>query len=70
MIKNYYKWIAQIIKYYLIFFLDLFTEKKVFGNFMYRNFDPTAETATTLKSSTTWFSIGLRSDLFNWYFDY
>ena len=43
---------------------------KVFGNFMYRNFDPTAETATTLKSNTTWFSIGLRSDLFNWYFDY
>ena len=43
---------------------------KVFGNFMYRNFDPTAETVNTLKSNTTWFSIGLRSDLFNWYFDY
>ena len=43
---------------------------KVFGNFMYRNFDPTAETVSTLKSNTTWFSIGLRTDLFNWYFDY
>ena len=43
---------------------------KVFGNVLFRNFDPTAETATTIKSNTTWFSIGLRSDLFNWYFDY
>lgn len=43
---------------------------KVFGNFLIRNFDPTAETTTTVKSNTTWFSIGLRSDLFNWYFDY
>lgn len=43
---------------------------KVFGTFMYRNFDPTVETASTIKSTTTWFSIGLRSDLFNWYFDY
>lgn len=43
---------------------------KVFGSFLYRNFDPTAETATTVKSNTTWISIGIRSDLFNWYFDY
>lgn len=43
---------------------------KVFGNILFRNFDPTAETLTAIKSNTTWFSIGLRSDLFNWYFDY
>ena len=43
---------------------------KVFGNFLYRNFDPLAETASTVKNATTWFSVGLRSDLFNWYFDY
>ena len=43
---------------------------KVFGNVLFRNFDPTAETAATVQSNTTWFSIGLRSDLFNWYFDY
>ena len=42
----------------------------VFGNVLFRNFDPTAETAATVQSNTTWFSIGLRSDLFNWYFDY
>ena len=43
---------------------------KVFGNVLFRNFDPTAETTATVQSNTTWFSIGLRSDLFNWYFDY
>lgn len=42
---------------------------KVFGNLIYRNFNPLADTATTFKSNTTWFSIGLRSDLFNWYYD-
>lgn len=43
---------------------------KVFGNFMYRSFDPQAETPSAIKNSTTWISIGIRSDLFNWYFDY
>ena len=43
---------------------------KVFGNVLVRNFDPTAETPTAVKNNTTWFSVGLRSDLFNWYFDY
>ncbi|CAM3539065.1 hypothetical protein FSS13T_04650 [Flavobacterium saliperosum S13] len=47
---------------------------KVFGNLIYRNFDPTkevvSETLNVNKSSTTWFSIGLRSDLFNWYYDF
>nr|WP_294933898.1 gliding motility protein RemB [uncultured Flavobacterium sp.] len=43
---------------------------KLFGNLIYRNFDPLAETVTTFKSSTTWFSVGLRSDLFNWYYDF
>lgn len=43
---------------------------KIFGNLIYRNFNPSAETATAFKSNTTWFSIGLRSDLFNWYYDF
>ena len=43
---------------------------KVFGSFLYRNLNPSLETVSTQKSNTTWFSIGLRSDLFNWYFDY
>ncbi|WP_337968515.1 energy transducer TonB [uncultured Flavobacterium sp.] len=46
------------------------TNLKLFGSLIYRNFDPTQETATTFKQNTTWFSIGLRTDVFNWYFDY
>ena len=43
---------------------------KVFTNISYRNFNPEATTAATFKSSTTWFNIGLRTDLFNWYNDF
>jgi hypothetical protein len=46
------------------------TNLKVFGSVIYRNFKPTVETDTVKKESTTWFSIGLRCDIFNWYFDY
>ena len=46
------------------------TNMKVFGSLIFRNFNPNAETLTTLKENTTWFSLGLRCDIFNWYFDY
>ena len=46
------------------------TNLKVFANITYRNFNPHTTTATTFDQSTTWFSVGIRSDLFNWYFDY
>ncbi|WP_293874136.1 gliding motility protein RemB, partial [Flavobacterium sp.] len=46
------------------------TNLKLYGSFIYRNFNPTTETATAYKESTTWVSIGLRCDIFNWYFDY
>nr|WP_310380510.1 energy transducer TonB [Flavobacterium sp.] len=46
------------------------TNLKLFGSFIYRNFDPTQNTLTTFKENTTWFTVGIRSDVFNWYFDY
>lgn len=46
------------------------TNLKVYGSYIFRNFDPTQNTVATFKESTNWFSIGLRSDIFNWYFDY
>ena len=46
------------------------TNLKLFGSLIYRNFDPTQETLSAFKESTTWFSLGLRCDIFNWYFDY
>ena len=59
--------IADVQGGYLI---NPITNLKLFGSFIYRNFDPAQETAATFKQSTTWFTIGLRSDIFNWYFDY
>jgi hypothetical protein len=46
------------------------TNMKLYGSLIYRNFSPATETALAVKESTTWFSIGLRCDIFNWYFDY
>ena len=46
------------------------TNLKLFGSVIYRNFDPTATTLTEVKNTTTWFTLGLRCDIFNWYFDY
>ena len=43
---------------------------KVFTNINYRNFDPTVENNFTRRVNTTWFSVGIRSDLFNWYNDF
>ena len=43
---------------------------KLFTNISYRNFNPEATTTSTFKSRTTWFNIGLKTDLFNWYNDF
>ena len=46
------------------------TNLKLFGSYIYRSFDPNMNTATTFNQSTNWFTLGIRSDVFNWYFDY
>jgi hypothetical protein len=46
------------------------TNLKLFANIIYRDFNPEAITATTTSSNTLWFSIGVRTDLFNWYNDF
>ena len=46
------------------------TNMKFFGSVIYRDFNPLAETNTAIKGTTTWASLGLRCDIFNWYFDY
>lgn len=45
------------------------SQLKVFANISYRNFDPAAQTASVVNNSTVWVNFGLRTDLFNWYFD-
>jgi hypothetical protein len=60
------------------------TNLKLFANLIYRSFSPKINTVdgfngdtkkivgsmSAFKENTTWFSIGLRADLFNWYNDY
>ncbi|UYW00761.1 gliding motility protein RemB [Flavobacterium agricola] len=43
---------------------------KLFGSVIYRDFSPLESTVSTPKGNTTWFQVGLRTDLFNWYTDY
>lgn len=59
--------IADVQAGYLV---NPMTNMKLFGSFIYRNFNPNQNTATVFDESTTWFSLGIRSDVFNWYFDY
>lgn len=46
------------------------TNLKLFGSFIYRSFKPETDTAMVFKQNTSWFTVGLRADIFNWYFDY
>ncbi len=45
------------------------TNLKFFGSFIYRNFDPQVTTPANFDQTTYWINIGLRTDIFNWYFD-
>ncbi|WP_317172096.1 gliding motility protein RemB [Salinimicrobium oceani] len=45
------------------------TNLKFFGSFIYRNFDPEVNTSLNSDATTYWFNVGLRTDIFNWYFD-
>lgn len=46
------------------------TNLKLFASYIYRSFDPSQNTITTFTQSTNWFTVGVRSDIFNFYFDY
>ncbi|WP_044400133.1 hypothetical protein [Lacinutrix sp. Hel_I_90] len=51
------------------YLLNPMSNLKVFANISYRNFNPEAETLSVMNNSTVWFNLGIRTDLFNWYFD-
>ena len=46
------------------------TNLKFFGSFIFRSFQPELSTAAVVPETTTWLRLGLRTDIFNWYFDY
>ena len=43
---------------------------KLFGGVNYRSFSPIEPTESFTDSNSTWITFGLKTDLFNWYFDY
>lgn len=46
------------------------TNLKVYLNVINRNFKATTQNERTFDNKTFWVNFGLRTDLFNWYFDY
>lgn len=46
------------------------TNLKIYGSYIFRNFSPTVDTETVFKNQTTWVNFGVRTDLFNWYYDF
>ncbi len=43
---------------------------RFFTNITFRNYNPQANTASAIDTNTTWFTLGVRTDLFNWYNDF
>ena len=46
------------------------TNLKVYASLIYRDFKPMENTATNFENTTTWVNFGIRTDLFNWYYDF
>ena len=46
------------------------TNLKIFGSVLYRDFKTPTPNAIFENKTTTWFNIGIRTDLNNWYFDF
>ena len=46
------------------------TNLKIYGSYIFRDFKPMIDTETVFKNQTTWVNFGIRTDLFNWYYDF
>lgn len=46
------------------------TNLQLFGGLTFRNFSPDQSGGIVSQDNTTWFTIGVKSNLFNWYFDF
>lgn len=52
------------------YLLNPTTNLKVFTNIIYRDYNPDTVSDTTIRNGSVWFSLGVRTDLFNWYNDF
>ena len=46
------------------------TNLKVYGSVIFRDFKPELNTTEVFENQTTWVNFGIRTDLFNWYYDF
>lgn len=52
------------------YLLNPATNLKVYGSVIFRDFKPTIDTEQVFENQTTWVNFGIRTDLFNWYYDF
>lgn len=52
------------------YLINPITDLKVFAGVVYRSFSPETVTVDFEEDQTTWFTFGVKVDLFNWYLDY
>lgn len=52
------------------YIINPITNLKLFGRAIYRDFDASVNNDRTFDNTTTWLSFGVRTDLFNRYYDY
>jgi len=52
------------------YLLNPVTNLQIFGGVTFRNFSPDQSGDVISENNTTWFTIGLKSSLFNWYMDF
>lgn len=52
------------------YLLNPATNLKVYASVIFRDFKPEINTADVFENQTTWVNFGIRTDLFNWYYDF
>jgi hypothetical protein len=52
------------------YLLNPATNLKIYGSVIFRDFKPLVDTEDVFQNQTTWFNFGIRTDLFNWYYDF
>ena len=52
------------------YLLNPSTNLKVYGSLIIRDFSPEINTDISFKNNTTWVNFGVRTDVFNWYYDF
>lgn len=52
------------------YIINPLTNLKIYASLLVRDFTPDVDTATEFKSNSSWVNFGIRTDIFNWYYDF